>query len=75
MSLALQVQAHEQANKMSAHNLAIVFGPNLLWSNDKVERKGVGNLSILAEINCINSFVQLMIVHKRHDVVSSCWSS
>lgn len=46
---------HEEVNKMSAQNLAIVFGPNLLWStNEAASLMGLGE---------INSFVTLLIVN------------
>ena len=51
--VGVQVREHEEVNKMSALNLAIVFGPNLIWSTDEV-----ASLMGLGEIN---SFTMIMI--------------
>ena len=51
-----QVRAHEEVNKMNALNLAIVFGPNLLWSPDQA--------ASLIGLGEINSFVNIMIQNK-----------
>ena len=31
-----EVEQHSDQNKMTAQNLAIVFGPNLMWSKSQV---------------------------------------
>jgi len=46
-------------NKMTAANLAVVFGPNLIWSNDKT-------LS-LSSIGPINAFTEF-ILSNQHDI-------
>ncbi len=33
-----EVEQHSDHNKMTAQNLAIVFGPNLMWSKSQVIR-------------------------------------
>ncbi|XP_059080422.1 rho GTPase-activating protein 1-like [Tigriopus californicus] len=43
-------------NKMTSSNLAVVFGPNLVWSNDQ-------SLS-LAHIGPINSFTEFLLVNQ-----------
>lgn len=52
----LQVRALEDQNKMNALNLAIVFGPNLIWSTDEV--------ASLVGLGEINGFVHFMINHR-----------
>eukprot|EP00128_Syssomonas_multiformis_P001032 Colp12_sorted_trinity150504_noHs@6115 len=48
-----EVVTHSQQNLMTAMNLAIVFGPNLVWS-----REPSSSLTAMREINC---FVNLLI--------------
>lgn len=43
-------------NKMSAQNLAVVFGPNLVWSKDVA----ISLVSIVP----INMFVQFLLQHQ-----------
>ena len=50
--LASQVVEHEDVNKMSATNLSIVFGPNLLWSQNEV-----ATLNSMSEINRFTLFL------------------
>ena len=50
-----QVVAAEEANKMSPMNLAIVFGPNLIWGSNEI--------ATLASLGEINLFTYLLIVH------------
>ena len=45
----------EEVNKMGSMNLAIVFGPNLLWSSDEV--------SSLTSLGEINTFTVLLLQH------------
>lgn len=47
----------EDLNKMTSSNLAIVFGPNFLWS-------GKNNTSLEA-ISPINAFVDYVLVHHK----------
>ncbi|XP_003388212.1 PREDICTED: rho GTPase-activating protein 1-like isoform X2 [Amphimedon queenslandica] len=47
-----KVLAHEEQNKMSANNLSIVFGPNLLWSKNEV-----ATLNSMSEINRFTSII------------------
>ena len=56
-------------NKMTAANLAVVFGPNLAWPNDKVNYPNFSHvlLSIIFQtmslqyIGHINTFTQFLI--------------
>ena len=55
-------------NKMTAANLAVVFGPNLAWPNDKVNYLNFSHvLSIIFQtmslqyIGHINTFTQFLI--------------
>lgn len=54
----LQVMDRSCLNKMTSSNLAVVFGPNLVWSNDQ-------SLS-LANIGPINSFTEFLLVNQDH---------
>ena len=47
-----QVVQYEESNKMTSINLAIVFGPNLLWPKGQANLSGIGHL---------NSFVAYLI--------------
>jgi len=47
------VLTYSEVNKMTASNLAIVFGPNLLWSKSQA-----ASLDAMAQIN---SFTRLML--------------
>lgn len=49
----LQIVEHTEENKMTPANLAIVLGPNLVWSQSEV--------ASLTSIGEINSFVLLLI--------------
>nr|XP_023024874.1 rho GTPase-activating protein 68F-like [Leptinotarsa decemlineata] len=49
------VMERSDLNKMNAQNLAVVFGPNLVWSE-------VVSMS-LAAIGPINSFTQFLLLH------------
>lgn len=49
-------------NKMTSSNLAVVFGPNLTWSNDQ-------SLS-LANIGPINAFTEFLLLNQEE--VFSC---
>ena len=51
----VQVTEHQEVNKMTPMNLAIVFGPNLIWSSDEA-----ASLTSLGEIN---TFTLLLIKH------------
>ena len=42
----LQVADHQEVNKLTSLNLAIVFGPNLIWSTNEA-----ASLTSLGEIN------------------------
>lgn len=46
-------------NKMTASNLAIVFGPNMIWPRQKQ--------TSLAEIGPINAFVEY-VLQNHHDI-------
>ncbi|CAG9864609.1 unnamed protein product [Phyllotreta striolata] len=51
-----RVMERSDLNKMNAQNLAVVFGPNLVWSE-------VVSMS-LAAIGPINTFTQFLLVHQ-----------
>ena len=50
-----QVAAKEEVNKMTPLNLAIVFGPNLIWSTNET--------ASLVSLGEINTFTFLLIQH------------
>lgn len=53
----VQIMDRKDFNKMTSSNLAIVFGPNLVWSRDE-------QLS-LEEIGPINAFIDFVL--QNHD--------
>ncbi|CAH8491150.1 unnamed protein product [Dicrocoelium dendriticum] len=54
MRFLTEVTEHSTQNKMNATNLAVVFGPCLVWSRQQTS---------LNAITVINAFVQLLITH------------
>eukprot|EP00039_Didymoeca_costata_P033066 m.40562 g.40562 ORF g.40562 m.40562 type:complete len:385 (+) comp9679_c0_seq1:168-1322(+) len=54
-----EVYEHEEDNKMSANNLAIVFGPNLMWAENA--------LASLADVGKVNTVTKRML--EQRDVV------
>lgn len=57
ISLLLQIMDRKDFNKMTSSNLAIVFGPNLVWAkSDQMS---------LAEIGPINAFIDFVL--QNHD--------
>lgn len=52
----LQISAHSDQNKMTNTNLAVVFGPNLLWAKDAA--------ITLKAINPINTFTKFLLDHQ-----------
>ncbi|XP_064368750.1 rho GTPase-activating protein 1 isoform X2 [Dromaius novaehollandiae] len=52
----VQVSAHSDRNKMTNTNLAVVFGPNLLWAKDVA--------ITLKAINPINTFTKFLLDHQ-----------
>nr|XP_027203786.1 rho GTPase-activating protein 1-like [Dermatophagoides pteronyssinus] len=56
----VKVMDHSEFNKMTASNLAIVFGPNLLWSNKTNQTLD----SSLDSITAINSFTEFLLRNK-----------
>ncbi len=52
-------------NKMTAANLAVVFGPNLVWSNDKtmsltsIGKVGFGKENIIGTGSCFYSALSI----------------
>lgn len=52
----VQVSAHCEQNKMTNTNLAVVFGPNLLWAKDAA--------ITLKAINPINTFTKFLLDHQ-----------
>lgn len=55
----LQVMDRSDLNKMTSSNLAVLFGPNIIWS-----QSGQLSLSAIAPINMFTDFV---LVH--HDQI------
>ena len=53
----VKVMDHSEFNKMTVSNLAIVFGPNLLWSNKTNQTLD----SSLDSITAINSFTEFLL--------------
>ncbi|XP_062511583.1 rho GTPase-activating protein 8-like [Corticium candelabrum] len=53
MQLLVEVTEHSTSNKMGASNLAIVFGPNLLWSRTEA--------ASLTAMSHINTFTKIAI--------------
>lgn len=51
--LCFQVSDNSEANKMTNSNLAVVFGPNLLWGQD--------NAMTLSAIGPINNFTRTLL--------------
>lgn len=51
-----QVSAYHDQNKMTNTNLAVVFGPNLLWAKDAA--------ITLKAINPINTFTKFLLDHQ-----------
>ncbi|XP_033060787.1 rho GTPase-activating protein 1 isoform X4 [Trachypithecus francoisi] len=52
----VQISAHSDQNKMTNTNLAVVFGPNLLWAKDAA--------ITLKAINPINTFTKFLLDHQ-----------
>lgn len=52
----VQVSAHSYQNRMNNTNLAVVFGPNLLWAKDAA--------ITLKAINPINTFTKFLLDHQ-----------
>ncbi|XP_034061298.1 rho GTPase-activating protein 1 [Gymnodraco acuticeps] len=53
ISFLAQVSANSEVNKMTNSNLAVVFGPNLLWGRD--------NAMSLSAIGPINNFTRILL--------------
>ncbi|CAH8609956.1 unnamed protein product [Heterobilharzia americana] len=49
-----EISMYSQQNKMNAANLAVVFGPSLIWSR---------NQASLTAMGVINAFTQILITH------------
>ena len=62
MEFLSTVTEHSFLNKMTASNLAIVFGPNLVWPKDES--------ILLSNIGAVNSFTEYaLVMHKNIFVV------
>lgn len=59
MKFLVKVMDRSDLNKMTASNLAIVFGPNLLWSKNKQ--------ASLTSITNINHFTEFLL--RSHDLI------
>ena len=57
MGLLSNVGVYSQYNKMTGANLALIFGPNLMWSPDNPLGGAMGTMKGL------NNALQLMISH------------
>jgi len=57
ISFLSRVMERADLNKMNASNLAVVFGPNLIWAENK-------SMSLMS-IGPINMFVQFLLQHNR----------
>ncbi|XP_051647641.1 rho GTPase-activating protein 1 isoform X1 [Manacus candei] len=57
IAFLVQVSAHSDRNKMTNANLAVVFGPNLLWAKDVA--------ITLKAINPINTFTKFLLDHQK----------
>ena len=59
------VAENSNVNKMNVKNLSIIFGPNFLWPSATVSSATAANSTInefsLKNIECVNSFVELLI--------------
>ena len=53
MKFLVKVIDQSNLNKMNAHNLGIIFGPNLVWSNVK--------LPTFETITTINDFTEFIL--------------
>ncbi|TNM94329.1 hypothetical protein fugu_002505 [Takifugu bimaculatus] len=53
ITFLVQVSANSEVNKMTNSNLAVVFGPNLLWGQD--------NAMTLSAIGPINNFTRILL--------------
>ncbi|KAF3822043.1 hypothetical protein GH733_007417 [Mirounga leonina] len=56
IAFLVQISAHSDQNKMTNTNLAVVFGPNLLWAKDAA--------ITLKAINPINTFTKFLLDHQ-----------
>ncbi|KAG5445044.1 Rho GTPase-activating protein 1, partial [Clonorchis sinensis] len=54
MRFLTEVALHSSQNRMNASNIAVVFGPSLIWSRHQTS---------LSAITMINAFVQILITH------------
>ncbi|CAH1798595.1 unnamed protein product [Owenia fusiformis] len=45
-----EVSTHSDVNKMTASNIAIVFGPNLVWSKNQVSLSALGHINLFTNI-------------------------
>lgn len=67
----LQVVDHSAMNKMNSSNLAIVFGPNLLWPKGQASLSSMGYLNNFARL-LIDNYSQLF---DRQQITYPPWST
>ena len=48
---------HSEFNKMNASNLAILFGPNFLWSKNNNNQQVLSSLDAITAINHFTEFI------------------
>lgn len=74
--LPFQVQDRSDLNKMTSFNLAVVFGPNLVWSqNQQMSLSSIGPINALTE-HILSHYSEIFILQLRvsnaHLVFSDC---
>lgn len=52
-----KIMDHSEFNKMNASNLAILFGPNLLWSKSSNSQPALSSLDAITAINHFTEFI------------------
>jgi Rho GTPase-activating protein 1 len=56
-----EVAANCEVNKMTEENLAVVFGPNIMWSQDPS--------ASLADMGRVNQFTTFMLANQQFEAV------